>query len=113
MNVVFTGPAFDSQGNSIVRSELSYACLLRGIAVQASVRGDTQMVVASRCDTVKAKNASIRGLKVMTYPEFIDSFLEGMEIKKGGLANKWVDFLSDEQIAPKTGSKTLVELDVL
>ena len=67
MNVVFTGPAFDSSGNSVVRHDLTYACICKGgITVQDRVDGMTEAVVASRSDTVKAKNAVLRGLKVMT-----------------------------------------------
>lgn len=57
LNVVFTGPALDNTGNSIIRSNLIAACKKVGIAVQSSVRVDTAMVVASRVDTVKAKSA--------------------------------------------------------
>ena len=30
MNVVFTGPAFDSEGNSVLRADLTYACIVKG-----------------------------------------------------------------------------------
>jgi hypothetical protein len=59
MNVVFTGPSFDGNGNSIVRSALTYACTQkRNIRVQSSIGADTDVLVASRGDTGKAQEPS-------------------------------------------------------
>ena len=115
MNVVFTGPAIDGNGNSIIRSDLSYACIVKGnIAVQSSVRGDTDCLVASRKDTVKAKNASMRGIAVFTYPAFIARFLKGVDIKTGGKPNKYVDSIDKNLLAPDfTGGQQLELADVL
>lgn len=78
LNVVFTGPAFDKNGNSVLRADLAYACTLKGgIAVQNAVKPDTNVLIASRKDTVKAKAADQRGVAVFTYPEFISRFLAG------------------------------------
>lgn len=115
MNVVFTGPAFTSSGQSVVRSDLTYACTLKGnITVQGSVRADTDMVVASRVDTVKALNASMRGLAVLTYPEFITKFLRGIDIKTGGKPNKYIDAIQLDMLVPDfTGTFDLQAMDAL
>jgi hypothetical protein len=115
MNVVFTGPAFDSNGHSIVRSELAYACLCKGnLSVQSSVRGDTDVLVASRTDTVKAKNASLRGIAVFTYPEFIAKFLQDVPIKLGGKPNHYTDKVDTDLLVPDfTKGKSLEQLDLL
>jgi len=114
MNVVFTGPAFDGNGNSIVRSSLVYACTCKGIMVQNRVDGLTEALVASRTDTVKAMNAYARGLKVMTYPQFISRFLEGAVMPTNGKPNKYVDSIDKELLVPDfAGKLTLEELDKL
>ena len=115
MNVVFTGPAFDSDGNSIVRADLTYACICKGgITVQDRVDGMTEALVASRSDTVKAKNAVLRGLKVMTYPQFITRFLDGVPISNKGKPNKYVDSVDQNLLVPDfSGKAALEELDKL
>jgi hypothetical protein len=76
MNVVFTGPAFNTAGASIVRADLTYACIQRGgIVVQPRVDAATDLLVASRIDTVKATA----------------TFLLGVTIPKNGTANRYVD----------------------
>lgn len=115
MNVVFTGPAFDSNGNSIVRSELTYACIKKGqLSVQARVMEDTDILVASRSDTVKAKGAAMRGIAVFTYPEFIARFLKGVDMKVGAKPNKYVDYVNTDLLIPDfTGGKALEAMDTL
>lgn len=115
MNVVFTGPAFTNDGKAVVRSDLTYACTLKGnITVQNSVRADTDMVVASRVDTVKATNATMRGLAVLTYPEFITKFLRGIDIKTGAKPNKYIDAVQLDLLVPDfSGSYDLKMMDSL
>ena len=100
MNVVFTGPAFDSLGQSVARSNLISACKAVGYVVQSSVRGDTDLLVASRTDTVKAKTAEGQGKKVMTYPEFIGQFLSGIEIPTEGRPVKYTDQVDLNLLVP-------------
>lgn len=101
MKVVFTGPAFDNTGHSIVREDLIAACAGTGkFQVQASVRKDTELVVASRTDTVKAKAASARGLTVLTYPQFINRFLAGVELNRGSRPNKFTDVVDQDLLVP-------------
>ena len=69
MNVVFTGPAFDSEGKSVLRADLTYACIVKGnLTVQDGIQADTNALVASRTDTVKAMNAAKRGIAVLDLP---------------------------------------------
>ena len=43
MNVVFTGPAFDSEGKSVLRADLTYACIVKGnLTVQDGIQADTE-----------------------------------------------------------------------
>lgn len=115
LRVVFTGPAVDGYGNSILRANLIDACLSTGeIDVQSSVRKDTHAVVASRTDTVKAKGAASRGLIVLTYPEFIARYLRGVKIPTNGAANPYTDKIDPDLLVPDfTGGKALADLDVL
>ena len=115
MNVVFTGPAVDGNGCSLVRSALAYACLQKGnLRVQNSVQRDTDVLVASRVDTVKAKKASERGMAVFTYPEFINRFLKGVDLPTGGKPNKYADLISLDMLVPDfTGGAAVLALDVL
>jgi hypothetical protein len=71
IKVVFTGPAKDGQGHDILRATLVEIAQRRGYQVQASMSKDTQALVASRTDTVKAQKAAQRGLPVWTYPQFL------------------------------------------
>lgn len=81
LNVVFTGPASDVLGQVIVRANLVAACQASGrVAVQDGVKPSTDLVVASRADTVKARSAATRGLKVMTYQQFLVEHLAGIAI---------------------------------
>jgi len=98
LNVVFTGPAFDGNGQSIIRADLIAACQKTGLFVQPAVKATTDVLVASRKDTVKAKSAATRGLKVLTYPEFISKFLAKVEITSGGKPDKWCDAVEEIQV---------------
>ena len=115
MNVVFTGPAFDSEGKSVLRADLTYACIVKGnLTVQDGIQADTNALVASRTDTVKAMNAAKRGIAVLTYQEFIANFLRGVEIKKGGKPNKYTDQIDLDLLVPDfTDGSLLEKLDVL
>src|SRR5271157_5732304 len=94
MNLVFTGPAFDNGGHGVVRADLIAACKATGkFNVQSFVRADTDLLVASRTDTVKAKNAKERGLEVLSYPQFIRSFLSTVELKRGAKPDKYTDLV--------------------
>jgi hypothetical protein len=99
-NIVFTGPAFDGNGNSILRDHLAGACLKAGFRVQLAVKPDTDALIASRTDTVKAVRASARGLTVLTYPQFIARHLAGIEITKGGIPNKYTDKVVKDMLVP-------------
>ena len=91
MNIVFTGPGFDSAGKSIVRANLITACKASGHSIQGAVKADTDLLVASRADTVKAKRASGRAITVMTYPAFIAQYLSGVQIPTEQRPSKYVD----------------------
>ena len=111
MKVVFTGPAFDNSGCSVVRSDLIAACQSTGkFTVQGAVKGDTDLLVASRTDTVKAKGAVARGLTVLTYPQFIRSFLSDTVIKTGSKPNKFTDLVDHDLLVPDfTGALEAVD----
>ena len=115
MKVVFTGPAYDSDGKSVLRADLTYACIVKGnLTVQPAVQGDTNALVASRTDTVKALNAAKRGIAVFTYPEFIHKFLRGVDLKTGGKPNKYTDKIDLDLLVPDfTDGKLLEQLDIL
>ncbi|CAA2141432.1 hypothetical protein [Hyphomicrobium sp. ghe19] len=117
MRVCFTGPAMDGNGKSINRADLIDACHEFDLIVHSSVRTDTELLVASRTDTTKAKNAAKRGVKVIGYPEFINRVLGGTEIKSSGRLNLFTDYaksLASELMVPDfTTSTTLAAIDQL
>lgn len=101
VSVVFTGPAIDNAGRSITRQALENACMVVGnIGVQPAIRADTEVLVASRKDTVKARRAAERGLPVLTYPEFINHYLDGVEIEAGGQFNRFTDKIDQDMLVP-------------
>ena len=101
VNVVFTGPAFDGSGRAIVRDNLIAACLSAGaITVSLRVTCITQILVASRKDTVKAKSASARGIPVLTYPEFIQSYLKLTKVPTGAKPNAFTDGIDTDIPVP-------------
>jgi hypothetical protein len=114
MNVVFTGPAFDSNGASIVRADLTYACIQRGgIVVQPRIDAATELLVASRIDTVKASKAADKGVTIMTYPEFIATFLPDIAIPKNGAANRYVDAFRAVAAMSAPEQEVLASMDAL
>lgn len=114
LNVVFTGPAFDNGGHSVVRADLIQACKATGkFVVQSSVRVDTDLLVASRTDTVKAKSAAEKGLQVLSYPQFIRSFLSTVDLKLGAKPNRFTDLVDHDLLVPAFGNVTVEELDIL
>lgn len=102
VNVVFTGPAFDTAGQSVLRADLIAACETKGnLNVQKAVRADTDVLVASRSDTSKARAAEGRGIAVLTYGDFVSHFLTGVEIKRAGVFDKHVDGVVPRQSLKK------------
>ena len=92
LKVVFTGAAVDSYGRTVARDNLISACTEKGgIFVQTKVDANTNMLVASRVDTIKAKAAKAKGIPVVTYPQFISGFLRGAPLKTGGQLNPYTD----------------------
>lgn len=85
--VVFTGPAVDSFGNAVVRASLVSACEKKSICVREAIGADTDLLVASRVDTTKAKKAAARGVIVIGYPEFISRFLSDVPVVTSGVFN--------------------------
>lgn len=109
MNIVFTGPAIDNSGKLILRANLTQACIQKGnLVIQPAIGPDTDLLVASRSDTVKAKRAAALGIAVFSYPEFITRFLKGVEIPTGGLASKFTDKVDADMLVPN-----FVEWDLL
>ena len=115
LNIVFTGPAYDSTGKSILRADLGAACLVKGnLKLQSSVRGDTNILVASRTDTVKAQKAKDRGVAVFSYPEFIGKFLRGVDLVTGAKPDKYTDKVDLDLLVPYFGgAQELGEIDYL
>lgn len=75
MNIVFTGTAYDRKGTQILRADLASHAEDLGYTVQRSVQKSTQMLVASRVDTVKARKAEQAGIEVIDYPTFLEGYL--------------------------------------
>lgn len=114
MKVVLTGPAVDGCGKSILRANLIKACKEAGVEVQPRVSPDTDALVASRTDTVKAAAAKNLGLPVITYPQFIATYLRGVEIEEGGIANPYTDRVDPDLLVPDfTNGGQLEVLDQL
>jgi BRCA1 C Terminus (BRCT) domain. len=113
MRVVLTGPAIDGCGKAILRANLIKACKEAGIEVQGSVRADTTLLVASRTDTVKAKAAESRGIPVVTYPQFIATFLRGINIEEGGAPNPYTDKVNLDMLVPDFTNGKQVELELM
>lgn len=100
-NVVFTGPAFDNHGRAVLRANLIAASEASGrFRVQSAVTAATQILVASRTDTVKAKKAAALGVEVMTYPEFIGRELAGVDLKIGVTPNAYSPYVDKGLLIP-------------
>ncbi|MCO5157911.1 MAG: hypothetical protein M9945_14375 [Aquamicrobium sp.] len=114
INVVFTGPAVTSGGKIITRKELTQACTAAGLTVQSTVRRDTDFLVSSRTDTVKARNAKLRGLTVMPYESFINGFLDGVELSGAGTFDPFTDVVAKKRRPPAfSDGEQLALMDVL
>lgn len=111
--VVFTGPAVDNAGRSITRAALTNACMKVGaFEVHPAIRANTELLVASRKDTVKARRAEERGLPVLTYPEFINRYLKEVEIESVGTFNPYTDKVDQDLLVPDF-TEGLAEGDIL
>ncbi len=75
MRVVFTGPAVGLDGKPILRDDLIKACAEAGHTVMNAVDKNVNVLVASRFDTVKAKNAAKLGIELQTYKHFLTDLL--------------------------------------
>jgi hypothetical protein len=101
INAVFTGPAYDGTGHAIIRDNLIAACLTTGaITVAPRISCSTDVLVASRKDTVKAKAAAARGIPVLTYPEFIQSYLKLTKVPTGAKPNAYTDCIDTDIPVP-------------
>lgn len=111
-NVVFTGPAIDGAGNFIVRADLVLLCGSHAINVQHAVRSDTDILVASRGDTVKAKRAAACGKMVMTYSQFLAKFLPDLKVPRNSAPSRYVDMMT-ATISPAPALVGFDGLDVI
>ena len=100
MNIVLTGPAYDNAGHAILRENLIHACKVKNLRVQGSVGPSTNLLIASRTDTAKAKKAQAHGLAVLTYPQFIGQYLHGVTIPTDGVPNKYADIVNPDLLVP-------------
>ena len=101
LKVVFTGPAVDNAGNSVIRDNLIHACHQTGsMKVQPRVDKATDFLVASRTDTTKALAAYQKGVTVLTYPEFINRYLNGIEIVHAGKPSRYTDVIDKDLLVP-------------
>jgi NAD-dependent DNA ligase len=78
--VVFTGKAFNKAGESIPRDVLKQMANMSGFIVHDDVDDKTDLLVASRSDTKKAMAASLRGVQVVSYEQFIASLSIPVEV---------------------------------
>ena len=117
LNLVFTGAASNKAGKALVRGNLIAACRNTGrLAVQEGVKADTDLVVASRADTVKARAAAARGLKVVSYQAFLAEHLLNVAIPTDGAWSWFTDASSEpkrEKAQPADGAAGLAEEYVL
>lgn len=109
INVVFTGPASDAENSPILRADLTAAAVEAGMTVQRAVRADTHMLVASRVDTVKAREAAHRGLVVVSYPTFL-AMLGRETIPQQGALDLWVD---SKPVVMAQPAQPLVSADIV
>lgn len=90
LRVVLTGPAYDNNGVPVLRADLVVAMRELGMVPQSIVAPDTQLLVASRDDTTKARRAAERGIDVITYADFMAEF--GIAVRRSGaVRNAYVD----------------------
>ena len=91
MIIVFTGPGIGLHGEPITRAELKAAAEARGHIIRQSVTLDTEMLVASRTDTVKARRAAERGIVVIDYKAFVAECLDGEVERSNAQPDLFVD----------------------
>jgi hypothetical protein len=89
--VCFTGPAIDRAGDPILRDVLTRTVARMGMTVHTTMTSATQLLVASRTDTVKAQKAASRGIPVLTYPTFLEQFQVAPGPGKAGIRDSRVD----------------------
>jgi Fe-S oxidoreductase len=95
--VVFTGPAYDAADNPILRADLKKVAQKAGYTVLDHFCCGTQLLVASRLDTVKARKAAEQNIEVISYPEFLDRLTQQgapkptLANESKAEANGWVD----------------------
>ena len=91
MIIVFTGPGIGLHDEPITRAELKAAAEARGHTIRQSVTLDTEMLVASRTDTVKARRAAERGILVIDYKAFVAECLDGRVPRTGAQPDLFID----------------------
>ena len=91
MNIVFTGPGTGLEGAPITRAELTAAAEAKGHTVKASLTLDTELLVASRTDTVKARRAIERGVLVIDYKTFVAECLNGEVERRNARPDPYID----------------------
>lgn len=69
-NVVLTGTGYREDGVAILRADIIRQAETRDFHVQTSVQASTELLVASRTDTTKARKAQEKGIEVISYQEF-------------------------------------------
>lgn len=69
--VVFTGDGENEAGRILPRFVWKKMAEAMNVRVQGAVSPATDVLVASRTDTVKARGAVAHGIKVITYSEFL------------------------------------------
>jgi len=114
LQVVFTGPAIDGEGYSITRANLEKACSATcSVTMQNRVDSVTDLLVASRMDTVKALQAAAKGVTVLTYPEFISRYLKGVNVVRGGIPNRYTDVIDQNLLVPDFTEGVFSQADML
>lgn len=98
-HVVFTGPA-KFNGEPVVRSDLTSAAVKAGYVVRDKVDAQTNLLVASRTDTVKAKAAEAMGITVIDYQMFGVILQQAGQpiLKSGEKPNPYVDVDLDDHV---------------
>lgn len=87
-NVCFTGRGHDMNGEFMERGDWERMAISVGCSISPSVNKYTDVLVASRNDTIKAIGAQSHGIVVMNYPQFQQWCLDhsGMGSKYPGVS---------------------------
>lgn len=80
MKVVFTGKG-EINGALISRASWYAAAEQKGYEVQQAVDRHTELLVSSRTDTIKAREAERLGVSVITYDQFRDMLNLGEDVE--------------------------------